>query len=551
MDRMTKLVAGRLKAQSAVGPHPEPELLSAFAENALSEAERGPLLQHLAVCSDCREILYLASPDLPEMQKVLVPQPRAFTFRRWIFGWGALAASIAVAAVFLTTNRFTAHRLENRDQSAHMVAPAPASAPAPQAAATNVPAAANENYTKIAADKAPQELDQLQAARDAMRRQSSKSKLAADMEKNDSRLQPEAKHMTAKPQANLDFDQSGQVRVSAAPVAQGADQIAAVPGPGSRAVNLPQRGQNVGAPTASAGAVVSPAPRAGVIGGMVAGKNAIGYAYSRPDLAKKLTAGSNLSGTILDPSGAVVANAKITVVGPSGEKSATSDPSGEFSFNPLPPGSYSLKAEAPGFKATEIKQVAVLEGKPSALNLRLEVGTVSEAMEVAGAAPAVAETRGASTGAAGASSGYVARQQAAQDFGVVQANAANAQLKDTKVMSGTGSPALQWTISPEGAIEHSANGGKTWQPASVPSGATFRALSAVGGNIWVGGNAGALYHSADFGQSWVKCEPAAGDKKLNQDIVRVDFSDALNGTVNATNGGVWSTSDGGRTWLVK
>src|ERR1700690_469994 len=328
MDRMTKLVAGRLKAQAAAGAHPDPELLSPFADNALSEVERSPLLQHLAVCSDCREILYLASPNLPEMQKVLVPQPRPFTFRRWIFGWGALAASIAVAAVFLTTNRFTAHRLENRDQSQNMIPPAPASAPATQAAATNASAAANENYTenytKIAADKAPHELDQLHAARDATQRPSSKSKPAADMEKSESRLQPEAKHMTAKPQANLDFDQSGQVRVSAAPVAQGADQIAAVPGPGSRVENLPQRGQNVGAPTTSAGAVVSSATRAGVIGGMVAGKNAVGYAYSRPDLAKKLTAGSNLSGTILDPSGSVVANAKITVVGPSGENSATS-----------------------------------------------------------------------------------------------------------------------------------------------------------------------------------------------------------------------------------
>src|SRR6202142_3670679 len=286
MDRMTKLVAGRLKAQAAAGAHPDPELLSAFAENALSEVERSPLLQHLAVCSDCREILYLASPNLPEMQKVLVPQPRPFTVRRWIFGWGALAASIAVVAVFFTANRFTANRFENKDQSARMVAPA--------SPATNAPAPANENYTGISADKTPQELDQLQAARDRAKRDLTRTKIAADLETSASTPQPEAKHMTAKPQASLDFDETGQVRVSAPKnsAAQSADQIAAVPSTGPRTENLPLQGRNAGARAALAGAVASPAPPQQAMGGIAAGKNAVGYTYSRPDLAKKVTAGS-------------------------------------------------------------------------------------------------------------------------------------------------------------------------------------------------------------------------------------------------------------------
>src|SRR5579863_8022398 len=65
MDRMAKLVSGRLKAQAPTGPHPGPELLAAFAENVLPEADRGRLLQHLGDCSDCREVLYLALPDSP------------------------------------------------------------------------------------------------------------------------------------------------------------------------------------------------------------------------------------------------------------------------------------------------------------------------------------------------------------------------------------------------------------------------------------------------------------------------------------------------------
>jgi hypothetical protein len=550
MDRMTKLVAGRLKVQTPTGPHPEPELLSAFAENAISEAERGPLLQHLGACSDCREILYLALPESPEMQKVLVPQPRPFMFRRWIVGWVALAASVVVVAVFFTTNR-----LEHKSESARMAVPAPAATSTTATENAAAPAAANRaangNETKIAADKVPQELDQLQAARAATLRDPSKSKMAAALEKNESTPQLEAKHMTAKPQATMDFDESGQVHVSAptSSAAQNADQIGPAQSPGSRTENLPLQGRNVGAPLASTAAVAPPAPPP-TLGGIVAG-GAIGSAYSRRDVMAGKIAKGNLGGMILDPSGAVVANAKVTLIGTDGQKSAVSDSAGRFSFATVAPGSYSVKAEANGFKATEIKQVAVLGDKPAALDVRLEVGTASEVVEVTGAAPAIAETHGESMDATGASSGYVAQSQAtSQDLSVLRANSASSRLKDAKVTSGSKAPAQQWTISPDGAVQRSGDGGKTWQPTSAPGGA-FRALSALGANIWVGGKAGALYHSADSGQSWVKCAPAAGNKKLDQDIVRVEFSDSLTGIVSTANGEVWTTSDAGQTWLLK
>ena len=62
MGVLGKLVSGRLQAQAA-GPHPDPDVLAAFAENALLQAERAQLLQHLGACHNCREILYLAAPD--------------------------------------------------------------------------------------------------------------------------------------------------------------------------------------------------------------------------------------------------------------------------------------------------------------------------------------------------------------------------------------------------------------------------------------------------------------------------------------------------------
>ena len=40
--------------------HPDAEVLSAFAEQALGAKERGKLLGHLAQCGRCREIVALA-----------------------------------------------------------------------------------------------------------------------------------------------------------------------------------------------------------------------------------------------------------------------------------------------------------------------------------------------------------------------------------------------------------------------------------------------------------------------------------------------------------
>jgi photosystem II stability/assembly factor-like uncharacterized protein len=117
--------------------------------------------------------------------------------------------------------------------------------------------------------------------------------------------------------------------------------------------------------------------------------------------------------------------------------------------------------------------------------------------------------------------------------------------------SGPGAPVFQWTLSPQGAVQRSMNGGKTWQSVSVPDHASFRTLSAVGRDIWVGGKSGSLYHSPDSGQHWVRVTPDMDGQKLSADITRVDFSDLQKGIVSTSNGQMWATSDGGKSWLRK
>ena len=72
MTEVPKIVYDRLRAarsrralseETAPEPaHPDADLLTAFAEQALSATERDDVLEHLALCKDCREAIALALP---------------------------------------------------------------------------------------------------------------------------------------------------------------------------------------------------------------------------------------------------------------------------------------------------------------------------------------------------------------------------------------------------------------------------------------------------------------------------------------------------------
>ena len=106
----------------------------------------------------------------------------------------------------------------------------------------------------------------------------------------------------------------------------------------------------------------------------------------------------------------------------------------------------------------------------------------------------------------------------------------------------------RWTLSADGSLQRSFDSGKTWQTIPVASSVVFRALAANDSDIWVGGTAGALYHSSDAGQHWTRITPVADDKSLSADIVALEFSDAQHGKLITANRETWSTSDAGKTW---
>src|SRR5437660_6695923 len=100
----------------------------------------------------------------------------------------------------------------------------------------------------------------------------------------------------------------------------------------------------------------------------------------------------NLAGTVVDSSGAVVTGAKVTISGPTGTKSDTTNQDGQFLFPLLSPGFYGVKVEKGSFKTADVKGVEVVTGKTSNVRVGMVAGAAGEVVEVQGNAITVHTT---------------------------------------------------------------------------------------------------------------------------------------------------------------
>ena len=98
---------------------------------------------------------------------------------------------------------------------------------------------------------------------------------------------------------------------------------------------------------------------------------------------------AQLRGVVSDASGAVVANARVTIrdVGTNISSFSRTDDKGTYFFTGLRPSTYDVKAEAPGFRAAERTGVVLAVDQESSLNFRLELAGVSSSVEVTTTAP--------------------------------------------------------------------------------------------------------------------------------------------------------------------
>ena len=99
----------------------------------------------------------------------------------------------------------------------------------------------------------------------------------------------------------------------------------------------------------------------------------------------------SIAGNVVDPTGAMVAGAKLTAKGQSTGSvyQAVSSSAGSYRFPNVNIGSYDLTVSAPGFKTTTLTGILVQVATTSALDVKLSTGAISESIVVNAEAPTV------------------------------------------------------------------------------------------------------------------------------------------------------------------
>src|SRR6185312_13766098 len=94
---------------------------------------------------------------------------------------------------------------------------------------------------------------------------------------------------------------------------------------------------------------------------------------------------SSILGTVVDPAGAVVPQATVTITnqGTAAVNNLTTDSSGLFRITNIFAGNYSVKITASGFKAYEVKDIALGAGDTRDLGkISLQLGQSTESINV-------------------------------------------------------------------------------------------------------------------------------------------------------------------------
>ncbi len=454
MTEVPKIVYDRLRAALPEQAHPDADLLTAFAEQALSATERDGVLQHLALCGDCRDVVALALPAADLVAAPIASEtdglqttasrsrgPHKLSFAWPTLRWAALAAGAVVAAAVLLVHP---GKLNQATPSAHQqITPSAPAASGPQIASSSVPSSQiatspNNQYAVLAKDEAEPKSElrlskKLKAGQAVKPAQAESGMLLADNKK--------------------DSGQAG--KPSAAPSDR--DRVFAYDAPSSRAAT-----------------------------------------------------------ETVEVSGAAAA--------------VTTEPSAE---NALMARNETPRDDAP---AIEKAKPALQEMETMETNEQVK----TEAAAVPG--PARAQTRNVMSAA-----------------------------KLASPASPTLARNVTWAIK-AGVLQRSLDSGQSWQDA-LHADHPLLCYASHDEDVWTGGQAGTLFHSANSGVTWVQVQPSIKARQLSSDITHIEvrnaevrdddlrgnMRDELRGNargpaeilLSTTNNEIWSSADGGKTWAKK
>ncbi|MFZ1005952.1 MAG: carboxypeptidase regulatory-like domain-containing protein [Candidatus Sulfotelmatobacter sp.] len=533
MSNVPKTVLKQLEAPA--GEHPDADLLTAFAERSLPESERTLVLNHLSLCSDCREVIALALPATEAVNVAVSARPaRVGWLTTPALRWGVVAAGVLIVTSFGVLQYRQTHPGKEKQLAAAVIpretiTSTPVQIPATSAQTSVAPAALPHTEEKMQLDKRvvarkqfPSMFPQSKSASDAGATAGGASRVSpgamsgsgggivsgsgAGVEAN----APAARVVEAQRSAPAPTTNTASAQVS--------DQLAKnnvqQPLQGRDAIDLSVARAKAPVPAAAA-AMQAPSIALHTSPSLMQHAVPRWMITSSGGLRRSLDAGmtweevnvnsGSIAGSIKDASGAVIADASVTLTNLDTTEKHIQSSSGDglFTFANLSPGRYRIDVEKPGFNHLVQSPVALAAQQTARLDAALQVGQVSEAVEVAAATSMQVET---------SSSGLE--------------NMKKNRLRQEKAMQA-GENQKHWLSTPN---------------------PVFRALAANGSEVWAGGSNSVLYHSLDAGAHWTHVLPSSAGTELTGDITAVDFSDLQHGRITTSTPEVWTTADDGQTW---
>ena len=100
---------------------------------------------------------------------------------------------------------------------------------------------------------------------------------------------------------------------------------------------------------------------------------------------------ATLTGVVTDPSGAVVANAQVTIhsAATGADRHVVTDSAGIYVAPSLQPGDYQVEAMAPGFSAFKVEKLTLDLDAHVTINMKLAISSAGDTVEVEGGAPVI------------------------------------------------------------------------------------------------------------------------------------------------------------------
>lgn len=565
MQNLPNIVRDRLKVGTPAS-HPDADTLTAFSEQLLPEAERTVVLQHLAQCGDCREVVALALPETETLQPVL-----GTAASRWLawptMRWAFVAAGVVIVSVGLVEYKREAANtpianmaFKERQEQANSTQMPPAVTPAQPAQdrekVTTALVARNESQPAV---PGPEKSHTAVSRMNRFHGSGYGTTLGGPVTPN--QVLPQWQ------QQNANQNQAG---ATAPAFGNAAQAVTSTPQADSFNAQLAknQPGPALGRSFAVDKAKL-PVPPAAPINGKLNRQ----FAQDEVNKLSPQPVPGEIGGYVVDPSGAVVSNARITISPQTGQNvTAVTNSQGAWLIAGLPSGSYRAEAEAPGFKTTFL-DLNYDANQPSMFSFTLSPGNVSEAVEVS-SAQMQPQTQGAA----------IADNEMKPAANAFPAEAD--RLEQYAKLQQSRAPLPRWSISPGGMLQRSFDQGNTWQDVNVrgtlmaadrrdldisaetqslkdakaarakvksagkkdASSPVFRAVIANGSDVWAGGQNGSLYHSTDSGNRWTQVVPFSAGTALTGDIVSIEFPDPRHGKLSTSGGETWITADSGQTW---